>query len=204
LASPFAFAQNPKKLLSQADRAYFNDDWDTARKLYEQITTLQPNNIKANYRLGFLLLEQRLPAAAIQYLEKANKLSLKYNPDYAKLLAQAYHQSSSFDAAIKQYQLILGKTSKKEEEEAADTNKRIQECLSGLNLMLEKPTADVRNLGTSINSPQADYAPILTDKDQSLIFTSRRVAAGNGKPSSEDIYEVRRIAAGLGHANLIK
>src|SRR5688572_26553230 len=109
-ASQSAFGQKPRKILSQADNAYFNDDWVNARKLYEKVVALQPDNIKANYRLGYLLFEQNQPAAAIPYLEKAQKLSLKFNTQYANVLAQAYQLAYKFEEAQLLYQTLLNKT----------------------------------------------------------------------------------------------
>jgi outer membrane protein OmpA-like peptidoglycan-associated protein len=198
---PDANAQKPKKIISQADKAYEKKDLKSALDLYKQAIGLQPDNIHVNHRLGQIYLEQKEPGVAVPFLEKAVKLTLKFNPEYVGLLAKAYHLSLNFDAAREQYQLLAKKTNRKEEMIISDLNKRIKECDSGKDLMANPPVADIRNLGAGFNSPADDYGPLLTAGDKILFFTSRRKTPSN--QSSEDIYEVQRGTGGWGSAQAL-
>lgn len=57
-------------------------------------------------------------------------------------------------------------------------DKRIMECESGRILSREPRAFVVTNLGEKVNSPSEEYAPVLTEDERLLIFTSRR-PAGN-------------------------
>ena len=183
-----AQTQKPEKILKSADRAFLKEDFRGALPLYEQAVAQKPNNQVANYRLGYIYSELQQPAKAIPYLLKATQLSTEFNAEYTLNLARAYHLNSNFDEAIAQYQAVLAQTRKKDEEDIAELQKRIAECISGKVLQAEPPGAEVVNLGATVNSPFADHAPILINQDKTLVFASRRNTQPGHKTGSEDIF----------------
>ncbi|MBK0402100.1 OmpA family protein [Adhaeribacter sp. BT258] len=180
-------AQTPKKIIKKADKAFFNDESDKALALYEQALASNPDNIRVNYRLGLLYLQFKQPHKAIPVLQKATKLSPKYNPEYTLNLAQAYQLNGNFEEAINQYQAALANTSKRKELEIEGLNKKITECVSGQHLRSLPTTAEVRMLPGELNSAASDHAPILFNNDRSLLFTSSRQAKPAKRPD-ENIY----------------
>lgn len=181
-------AQNPQKLLKTADKAFFRNDPKTAIPLYEQVLQAQPNNTRANGRLGTLYLELQQPGKAIPFLQKAVTPVVLSKTDYQQSLAQAYHLNGNFDEAIPLYQQVLSKIRQKDEDERLEVKKRIAECEAGEIIMAAPAVAVVNNLGAPVNSPSADLAPILTNNGKTLLFTSRHSATPHTKGVTEDIY----------------
>ncbi len=189
-------AQKPRKLVKKAEKAYYNDNLPESVALYEQAAALQPDNPKIQYRLGLLYLEQNLPEKAITVLEKAVKVTKKFNPEYNYSLAQTYQLVANFDAAIAQYQAILEKTDPEEdEEEVMLLKKRIFEVESGKLLRARRPNSSVRNPGSPLNSPADDMVPLLINNDNGMIFMSDRKGP-NTKIQNEDIYEITKTEDG--------
>jgi hypothetical protein len=59
--------------------------------------------------------------------------------------------------------------------------------------MADSINADVVNLGANINSPYPDYAPVVTNDESMLIFTSKRKGSTGGRLDDmgeyyEDVY----------------
>ncbi|KAA9340633.1 OmpA family protein [Adhaeribacter soli] len=181
-------AQDQKKALKSADKAFFNNDYKTALPLYEKALKAQPNNLRINGRLGLIYLELQQPDKAIPFLQKATSQPFKSKTDYALSLARAYHLNNNFEEAIAQYQVVLNKTSRKDEEQRMELQKRITECRSGKELTAAAAVAEVKNVGAPVNSPAADLAPLLTNNGNTLIFTSRHTGTPGKKGVTEDIY----------------
>ena len=59
-------------------------------------------------------------------------------------------------------------------------NKRIYECQSGKELMKNPIRVFIDNVGTSINSPDNDYTPVISADESVMMFTSRRAGTTGG------------------------
>ncbi len=54
------YAQNPAKLIYEGNKAYKNNDFQTAINKYNEALKIQPNNKKALYNLGYIMYKQAL------------------------------------------------------------------------------------------------------------------------------------------------
>ncbi len=118
--------------------------------------------------------------------------------DYVKGLA--LQRQNEFDSAVIFYKRFRETFGPRLETQSRlmEVDKRIRECESGQKLIRDPRKFIITNLGQTINSPYADYAPLLSEDESLLVFTTRR-PAGNFSPQKteegsyfEDIFFSRR------------
>ncbi len=103
-------------------------------------------------------------------------LPLEFRNQTGYQRGQYFHRRLSFDSAIinyRQYHKSLV-SQHADREKLKEVEKRILECESGIILMREPRRFSVIDLGSEINSPYEDYAPVLSEDERTLVFTSRR------------------------------
>ena len=109
----------------------------------------------------------------------------KTQEDYAKGLT--FQRQAKFDSAIIFYlRFRAGQSKQPSGIKSGEVEKRIIECESGKKLMSEPRKFVVTNLGAAINSPFEDYAPVLTEDEKLIVFTSRRPAGNLSDKTSAD------------------
>lgn len=111
--------------------------------------------------------------------------------------AAAFQLQGKYDSA-----LIYFLESKGEEKRDLATlkriDKRIAECASGKELMKAPRNFIITNLGPQINSEFEDYAPVLTQDEHLMVFTSRRLSGNMSSQKDaegnyfEDIFFARQ------------
>ena len=109
----------------------------------------------------------------------------KMQEDYAT--GQALQRQAKFDSAIIFYQRFRAdQPNQPSGIKSGEVEKRISECESGKKLMSEPRKFVVTNLGAAINSPFEDYAPVLTEDEKLIVFTSRRPIGNLSDQTSAD------------------
>ena len=213
-----------KKVLKQA-RAYFQtEEFTDAFKLYSILHTDDTNDARVNFELGMTIYEGSFnKLAAKKYLEKAERDGERLDmPELFYYLGRVYHLEHDFLFATAAYStymaeaLPLGKQGRLRQKEVESY---IQQCeeLKGLMEESEDILASVENdkknihkyylddgsfvkienLGDEVNSAFSEYGPIIMDKGQTMIFTSRREGSTGGLLYTdgeyfEDIYVTKR------------
>ena len=192
----------------QTKKIYNEGNFYAALPMYLELYKTDTTNANICYLIGDCYLNARSgKAKALPYLEKA---SLSVSPKYVvgsskernaplltyKLLGDAYHIHSKFDKAILSYEkykreLIADK--KKDPANLKDANRKIEMCNTGKELMANPINAKIENMGKNLNSPYADYSPVLTADQNTMIFTTRRIGSTGGEITPdgryfEDIY----------------
>ena len=99
---------------------------------YSRAIQLDSDYVDALYGLAVLLIfEMGMPEQAISHLETVNKLQ-RNNIDAMFLLARAYYETGSLEAALELYSLIISLTKVEKTREQAEVNKsRIETELYG-------------------------------------------------------------------------
>lgn len=142
-----------------------------AIKSLEKFLKKEPNNPDYNYKMGFCYLNTNIDkAAAIPYLEKANKAG-KVTPEMVLDLGRAYQHGLKFDDAIKAFTKYKGMVGEKEKAEA---DRYIEQCNLGKEMIKYPLDVTFENLGPSINSEFPDYYPFVPPDESFFVFTSRR------------------------------
>jgi Tol biopolymer transport system component len=201
------FAGDYKKIFASAEENFANENYAAALPLYLQLDSMDRNNANLQFKIGVCYLKSpTYKVKSIPYFEAAQKkITNSYvmgsiNEKNAPIstyyyLAKAYHLNYEFDKAIamyEQYKKEFG-DDPKFKAELAEINHDIETCNNGKELVLKPRSLKIDNLGEGVNSKFADYAPVVSLDEQTLIFTSRREGGASNKKELnglffEDIY----------------
>lgn len=150
-----------------------------ARDLYITAVNMDGNNVRANYMAGLTTLQSVDKGEAATYFLKVLELDPEYSFDILYKIGLAFHYDYKFDQAIEYYsrytQKIAGKEIPGDEYASAkEVERKIYECEQG-KIMVEFPEEiQSENIGNTINSPADEYAPVVNQAEDIMIFTSRR------------------------------
>ncbi|HET9052942.1 MAG TPA: OmpA family protein, partial [Cyclobacteriaceae bacterium] len=103
-----------------------------------------------------------------------------YRFDLEYRIAQSYHYGAEFDKAIDFYTRYKEKLAKntsyrgKDRIASAIVDRNIYECQNGKEFLASPKKYSIVNIGGSINSDWDDYAPVLNEAEDEIVFTSRR------------------------------
>lgn len=149
------------------------------------------------FKIGYCYLKSPFDnEKAIPYLERATtKISVDYQEgdhkeikapaEAMRYLANAYHRNYEFDAAIEAYEHFKTLIVENETVALSDIDRQIEICRNAIELLKTPINMTVTNAGKAVNSPYADYAPVISADESMLIFTSRRKGS-TGKKFTED------------------
>lgn len=196
-----------KKIYLEAEDYFLNENYGSALQLYLQLDSLEKGNANVNFKIGYCYLHfGGYKTRSIPYLEEALKNTsedyVEYNIREVRAplstysyLAKAYQLSYKFDEAIamyEKYKQILG-MDPIFVAEISDIDHDIETCKNGKEMVASPANYTLNNLGKGVNGPYADYSPVMSLDEKTLIFTSRRPESTGGKKEPngqyfEDIY----------------
>ena len=166
-----------------------------AREQYLKAYEYNSENPELNYMIGKCYLYTDNKFKAIDYITKAFDIKPEVNYDIHLMLGMAFHQVHEFERAIVEYEKFISGLDKKEKEYyLKHVGNLIKQCESGIELVKDPKRVVINNLGRSINSVYDEYAPFLTEDEESIYFTSRRNLSLEGERSIldskyfEDVY----------------
>jgi len=156
--------------------------YQDALPLYQQLLITYPDNFNFKYRIGQCYIN--LPGEKIKsviYLEDAVR---HINPNYKEgrftekgapydalyYLANAYRINNQIDKALRTYELFRENLNP----EVYDTivvDLQIESCRNARELMKMPVFVRERNLGPAINGSNNDFNPVVTDKEDLLVFS---------------------------------
>lgn len=151
-----------------------------AVEMYKLAAETDPNNVEANFQAGASYLQITDKAKATQYLLRAYQLDSDYKFDMLYKIGQGYQYGYEFDNALEYYRKYKQKLESNTGYSGSDktpmsfVERRIEECITGKNLMADPVNYSITNVGTAINSELWDYAPVVNADETVMIFTSRR------------------------------
>ncbi len=152
--------------------AYFGE----ALQYYLKAQEFNTHNADLNYQIGLCYLnmsKDRLKA--LPFFERALQLKSDMGNDFLFDLGIAYQYSLEFEKAIKVFTAYLSAIGPDAKPALLKkVNKAIKECESGIELVKKPIRVRIENLGPNINSKFADYAPVLSEDETKIMFTSRR------------------------------
>ncbi len=208
----FLFAQKESKEFNEdfekAQELSDNERFDEALRIYLDLAKIDSLNSNLNFNIGICYLHSRTQKPkAIRYLEKAiacakQVCTKKEDEDHQnafKFLGDAYHMNYQFDLAIETYEKYLGiAPDHNNHEMRMEALREIEMCRVGKELILSPVKVKIENLGNAINGTYADYSPVLSADESTMIFTTRRSQSTGGKLDEfglffEDIYITHKI-----------
>ena len=169
-------------LLSQSD--YLAKD---ALPFFQKANEFNPSNDEVNYKIGYCMLKSVDKVHAWEFLEKASKINPKVSKDLFYQLGYGYQEDDQFDKAIAAFEKYKSDNgSKLSDDELAATNKHIQECKNGIELVKKPIRVFLDDLDDHVNSRFPEYGPVISADEEMLLFTSRR----DGNPGDCSSYGI--------------
>jgi hypothetical protein len=156
--------------------------YQDALPLYLQLLKRYPKNSNYKYRIGQCYIN--IPGEkikAVSYLEdaitdidplyKEGKFSESGAPyDALYYLANAYRINNQIDKALKTYELFRLNLNPAVYDTTV-VNLQIQSCRNAKELMRMPLYLKVKNLGNVINSSNNDYNPVVSDKEDMIVYS---------------------------------
>lgn len=173
-----------KKLLFKANNKFDYGDYPHALILFEQLLPMDSTNNELNYKIGVCRFEnKKTRAGSKRYFEKTDK---SLYPEVYYYLGRLYHAESRFEKAIESYHAYIKVKGEKEHtiKETEDLVEKSYFAMMQAKMISTDITID--NMGNTINTEFAEYAPLLPTEENKLYFTTRR---SNGVWKSKDALE---------------
>ncbi len=153
--------------------------------LVDTLLQINPESSNYNFRKGYLVLNSSQDhIKALPYLEKAIKsVDPKYDMFSSKeesasieayyYYAKCKHLNCDIDEAKKYYSKFL-ETKKKNTQLDEFSELGLRQCEVAEYNFAHPKTAEVRNIGSIVNTDMPEYSPVVSLDGTSLYFTSRR------------------------------
>jgi outer membrane protein OmpA-like peptidoglycan-associated protein len=160
----------------------------------EQLVTaadLDTTFLKANYEAGHMHLITINKHLATKYFLRVLRQDPNYRFDLEYWIGKGYQYGFEFSKAIQYYNLYKDKLAKRSSYQGKDkidlptVDRSIFECESGLEFVSNPMNFSIVNIGREINSEYEDYAPVLNENEDEIVFTTRR-RDGN---MNENVYD---------------
>jgi outer membrane protein OmpA-like peptidoglycan-associated protein len=183
------FSQDPEKSAAERAREYMiiadevlesTKALDDARGMVVTAAELDTTFIKANYDAGRLHLMTIQRDQAAKYLLRVLRQDPDYHFDIEYSIGESYQYGEDFDKAIYYYNLYKQRLAKKpnyqgkDRVELATVDRAIYECENGKEFIANPKNFSIVNIGREINSEFEDYAPVLNENEDEIVFTTRR------------------------------
>lgn len=175
--------KSAKVLVKEAQLYFDNEDYYKAWNLYKVALAIEEKNETAGVNACICAFKLNYPADSLVFLNI--NLSASSLIDTKYYLAKIKHQQKLFDEALVLLETYSKENPKKRLIGIDETTYFINVCKSAKELVSKPHRSVIKNMGTEINSPFADYVPIVTPDENTLFFTSRREGSSNNK---KDVY----------------
>ena len=188
LSSEVDKTTNTKKLRKEADKFYNIGNFGEALGRYKYVDSLEPNNAEINFKIGICTYASILRRNSIHYLLKARDLGYE-SRDLHMFIGRAYHSLHEFDSAIVYYDKYLALLDTVYEKNLYNEIVELAiNCENGLILKKDSLSHVMANVGDVINTPYAEYAPVVSADERTMIFTARWPNSTGGKKDDDDKY----------------
>lgn len=186
LGTQFSFAQEQDKeqarqYLEQAQLMIEGSQaFDDIREVFIQAANYDTTNIKANFEAGHMHLKTIGKERAVKYFLRIYRQEPEYRFDLEYWIGTSYHFGLDFENALVFYNRYKKRLEAKpnyigkDRVEMKDVERKIQECQWGKEFVASPGNYSIVNIGREINSDGEDYAPVLSQDENEIIFTTRR------------------------------
>jgi tetratricopeptide (TPR) repeat protein len=180
-----------QQLWIKADDTFEYGDYLNALKLYEQLNHIDSTNEEINFKIAvcnFSIRQYR--KQSISYFNKINPLHFPETNYYLgrlSLLNKQYEQAIDYFTNYKA-------TKEEREHTPKEIDNLLDKCRTAISFEKNKnDSVRIINLGSTINTNYAEYAPLIAEEDDFLLFTTRRASKVHPRKDPygeyfEDIY----------------
>ena len=187
--------------MEQADEIYAHqkEAIEIAKEMYVQAADLDPSNIKANWMAGKLYIETINKDKALKYFQQVQAIDPNYRFDIDFQIGRAYHYGFDFDGAIEHYEKYKKKYYAKSKYRGKDrtrlvtVDRKLFECKNAKAIISRPTQYSIESIGEEINSPWPDYAPVISEDESVMIFTSRRQEDNSSSDVDSDNFYFEEI-----------
>ncbi len=192
------FAQS--KLTSKCDAFIAKEEYMEGLKYLEnQAESVKSDDSQYSYYMGMMNfyiphLKNNATSHFENYISKmeADQVTLLSHDPVYYFLGQLYHLNYNWTKAQEYYQLFIDKIDQNEkipEEERATLTKEprrnIEQCDFGRILENNPRHVLIESLGDTVNTIYSEYAAVVSQNEERLVFTSRRPDTEGGKKAKE-------------------
>lgn len=165
---------------------------DDARDLMVAAANYDTTNAQANFSAGHMYLITTGKARATKFLLRAYRSNPDYRFDIEYQIARSYQYALDFDKAITYFNLYKLRLEDSPNYNGEDkipmeeVVRKISESENGKEYVANPTKHAIVNMGREINSEFDDYAPVLNEREDEIVFTSRRREGNMNDNVSDD------------------
>ena len=188
---------------------------DDARGLMVLAADLDTTFLKANFDAGYIHLLTIDKELGVKYFLRVYRQNRNYRFDLEYQIGRSYQYGLDFDNALLFFNRYKQKLAAQPGYQGTDkvalelVEKSIEECNNGRGFVSDPQNFSIVNIGREVNSEFEDYAPVLNEREDEIIFTTRRRdgnlnanVANDNKPY-EDIFISRKQGGSWSYAENI-
>jgi tetratricopeptide (TPR) repeat protein len=176
-----SLSESEKKLLLEADKHYKNQEYIYSLTLYDSLSKAHPDNLYLKYLLGSCECYDAFYFAKAEENIKAAEPIRSKLPDYDFYLGRVYENNDKYADAIKQFEMYL--TNNLPDTIKGIVNRQIEICRNSADQIAKGTIATITNIGTPVNTPAYEYAPVLPGNESFMVFAYRGPKSKGGKQS---------------------
>lgn len=164
---------------------------DQAREMYVLAAETDTTFSKANFLAADMYLRTIFKDRAVKHLVRIYNQEPEYRFDLEYWIGRSYHYGLQFDKAMDFFQRYKAKLSQKSNYQGRDkipldeVERRIAHCENGKKFVSNPGNYSIVNIGREINSEYDDYGPVMNEREDEIVFTTRRLE-GN---LNQNVYE---------------
>src|SRR5262245_23605721 len=153
---------------------------DVARDILIQAAETDTTFVRANFEAGHIHIRTIGKELAVKYFMRVYRQDPDYRFDIEYWIAKSYQYGLEFDKALLYYGLYKDKLARKPNYQGKDKidantlTRAIQECENGKMYVSNPQNFSIVNIGREINSEFDDYGPVFSEREDEIVFTTRR------------------------------
>lgn len=169
-----------KKFVRKGRKAYRKEEYWKSKSYYDKVTASNPKKSQYWFEAGLAYYDSKVQREeALIYFEKALELTEEDTiPEILFYAAKTYHFTGEFEKAIDYYNMFLKsvENTKKGQQMRQEVIREIETCNNGIDLrdVHLYDVQEIAKLDENVNSEYLDYAPVISQEEDILLFCSRR------------------------------
>jgi outer membrane protein OmpA-like peptidoglycan-associated protein len=170
-----------KELMTQAEIVMTETKaLDIARDLMVQAADADTTSLRANYEAGHLHLITINRSAAVRFFLRVYRNDPAYKFDLEYRIGKSYQYGLDFDNAERYFMLYKQKLASKstyqgrDKVDMATVDRSLNEVANGRKYVQNPLNFSIVNIGREINSEYDDYGVAFSEREDEIVFTSRR------------------------------
>ncbi len=181
-----ASSKKCKKLLKEAQYYFDGEEYANSFKTYRQVLVIDPANETAGVNACICSFKLNYTVDSVLFLIPNLKTSGIEDATYYH--AKIKHQLRNFNEAITLLEKYSQVVPSKRLHSTEEINYLMAQCISA-RAHTDKPhRSTIKNMGPNINSPFADYVPVIIPDESALYFTSKREGSSNNKKNGDNTF----------------